>query len=93
MEIVTTDPTSIYKSLRLSYFPSLTVDMNFLLTVCVTFTESVLGKVTVDDDRECDDIPHDITFAPVYPYHSLSNKTDSFQVKQSPKPGGNGYKT
>lgn len=60
--------------------------------LCVTFTESVLGKVTVDDDRECDDIPHDITFAPVYPYHSLSNKTDSFQVKSSPKPGDNGFK-
>lgn len=91
MEIVMTD---IYKFPRLtcSYFPSFADLRHDFLTVCVTFTESVLGKVTVDDDRECDDIPHDITFAPVYPYHSLSNKTDSFQVKSSPKPGDNGFK-
>lgn len=52
--------------------------------VCARYTESVLGKVTVEDDKECDKIPYDITFAPVYPYHSLSNKTDTFQVN-SPK--------
>ncbi|XP_056021613.1 arrestin domain-containing protein 3-like isoform X2 [Ostrea edulis] len=52
--------------------------------LCARYTESVLGKVTVEDDKECDKIPYDITFAPVYPYHSLSNKTDTFQVN-SPK--------
>ncbi|XP_062588191.1 arrestin domain-containing protein 3-like [Saccostrea cucullata] len=53
--------------------------------LCVKYTESVLGKVNVEDDPECDKISYDITFAPVYPYHSISNKTDSFQVN-SPKP-------
>ncbi|XP_022330212.2 arrestin domain-containing protein 3-like [Crassostrea virginica] len=59
----------------------------------VTYTESVLGKVTVEDDRECDDIPYDITFAPVYPYHSLSRKPNSFWVKNSPKLAVNGVKS
>ena len=56
------------------------ITVSFLLSACVSFVESVIGKVTVEDEEESDNILEKILYTPVYPYISVHQNTDMFCV-------------
>ncbi|XP_071167942.1 arrestin domain-containing protein 3-like isoform X1 [Mytilus edulis] len=47
---------------------------------CMSFMESVIGKVTIEDEEESDNIEDKIVYTPVYPYLSVQQNTDLFCV-------------
>lgn len=50
----------------------------------MTFVESVIGKVTVQDEEESENIEKKIMYSPVYPYLTVHQTTDMFCVDIPP---------
>lgn len=51
----------------------------------MSFMESVIGKVTIEDEEESDNIEDKIVYTPIYPYLSVQQNTDLFCVDLPPR--------
>ena len=56
----------------------------FFFSDNMTFVESVIGKVTVQDEEESENIEKKIMYSPVYPYLTVHQTTDMFCVDIPP---------
>jgi len=50
----------------------------------VSFVESVIGKVKIEDEDESDNIEKKIVYTPVYPYFNIHQGKDIFCVDIPP---------